>query len=75
VVAGGYQGAVHDEHGVSREAAPGLKRQERTEVVDDAVGSGLGDAEQRGKLTHRQHDPEGGGFNSSLTHGKANSRY
>lgn len=38
VVAGGYQGSVHDEHGVFAEPYAGLECEQRAEVVDDAVG-------------------------------------
>jgi len=54
VVAGGHQGAVHDEHGVLRETLSRLESEQGTEMVDDAVCSRLGYAEQRGELAHRQ---------------------
>lgn len=39
VVAGGHERAVDDEHGAGAEALPLLERKQRTNVVDDAVGS------------------------------------
>ena len=45
VIAGGHQGAVHDQHGVLREPAPGLEREEPAELVDDLVGRRLRDVE------------------------------
>ncbi len=45
VVAGGHQGAVDDEDGVPAEPAPLPECQQRTEVVNDAVCSRLGDPE------------------------------
>lgn len=54
MVASGHQGAVHDEHGVLAEPPTRLEREPGAEVVNDAVGRGLRDAEERGELAHRQ---------------------
>lgn len=47
MVPGGYQGAVHDQHGIFGEPLSRLQRELRPEVVDDAVRSGLRHPEQR----------------------------
>jgi hypothetical protein len=54
VVAGGHQGAVDDEHGVLAEPSARPQGKRGTEVVDDPVGRGLRDAEERRELAHRQ---------------------
>lgn len=54
VVAGRNQGAIHDQHSVLAEPLARLEREQRAEVVDDAIGSGLRDAEQRGELPGSQ---------------------
>jgi hypothetical protein len=54
VVAGGDQGAVHDQHGVLAEPLAGLERERGSEVVDDTVGGRLRDTEQRGELARSE---------------------
>ena len=54
VVAGGYQGAVHDQHGVLAEPLAGLEREQRSKVVDDAVSCRLRDTEKRCQLAQGQ---------------------
>lgn len=54
VVAGGHEGAVHDQHGVLAEPPALGEGEQRGGVVDDPVGGGLGDAEQRRELAQRQ---------------------
>ncbi len=46
MVTRGHQSAVHDQHSVLTEPLTGPHRERRTQVVDDAVGRGLRDAEQ-----------------------------
>lgn len=50
VVAGGGQGAVHDEYGVLGEPLAWLEGEHRSKVVDDSVRRRLRDPEQRGEL-------------------------
>jgi hypothetical protein len=57
VVAGGDQGAVHDEHGVLAEPLALLERERGPKVVDDAVGGRLGHPEQRCQLSQGQVRP------------------
>jgi hypothetical protein len=54
VVAGGHQGAVHDEHSVLAEPLARPEREQGTEMPDGAVGRGLWDPEQRGELPQCQ---------------------
>lgn len=54
VVAGGDEGAVHDEHHALAEPSTEPERERWPEVVDDAVGRGLGDPEQPRESAHRQ---------------------
>ena len=51
VVAGGHEGAVHDQHGVLAEPLALLERERGPEVVDDAVRGRLRHPEQRGQLS------------------------
>lgn len=61
VVAGGHQGAVHDQHGVHAEPFALLEGERGSEMVDDAVGCGLGHPEQRRQLAQGQVRPPVGG--------------
>ncbi|WP_037854839.1 hypothetical protein [Streptomyces sp. NRRL S-340] len=54
---GGQQDSVHDQYGLLAQPSARPERQRRPEVVDDAVGRGSRDAEQRCRLTWRQACP------------------
>jgi hypothetical protein len=61
VVASGYQGAVHDEHSVLAEPLPLLEAEQGADVVNDPVGGGLRDTEERGQLAQGEVGPPVGG--------------
>lgn len=64
MITGGYESAVDDQDGVLGEASSLSEREQRADMIDDAVGRGLGYTEQRRELAQRQvcspvgHDQE-----------------
>jgi len=57
VVASGHEGPVDDQYGALGEAPPRLEREQRADLVDDAVGRRLGHPEQRCDLPKSEVRP------------------